>query len=240
MVKTLIVEDNIQYCKYIINFITSFSNNIQVSYIANDVEEALTILANNKIDLILLDLKIPKISGLDILKELKENKCYNNPRVFLLSKDTKLLYEASLNSLVESYSNKMEPAKVIYNKIQKVANNIEKNIYSERIDIKFQRELSALGFNFKYKGTQYLLDAIKYIYFSDEIDLLDNLEKYVYKVIANQNNKSLYNIKTNMTKACDLAYLYQEKHVIKKYFLMELKPTPKVVISTILMKYMNK
>lgn len=66
---------------------------------------------------------------------------------------------------------------------------------------------------------------------------MDNLEKYVYKVIAFQNKKSVYNIKTNITKACNLAYLYQDKNIIKDYFSLDLKPTPKTVISSIINKY---
>lgn len=75
-----------------------------------------------------------------------------------------------------------------------------------------------------------------YIYDSNNLDLLENIEKYVYQVIAIQNKKNVQNIKTNIVKACELAYLYQNKEVIKKYFLMDIKPTPKLVMKKILDK----
>ncbi len=55
-----------------------------------------------------------------------------------------------------------------------------------------------------------------------------------------QNRKSTQNIKTNIIKACELAYLYQDKEVIKKYFWIDIKPTPKLVMTKIIEKVSEK
>ncbi len=47
MIKTLIVEDNMLYCKQIINYIIAKTKNLQVSYLATDGEEALKFLSKN-------------------------------------------------------------------------------------------------------------------------------------------------------------------------------------------------
>ena len=65
---------------------------------------------------------------------------------------------------------------------------------------KVLNELLLLGYNFKLKGTQYLLESIMYIYTKKEMNLLENLEKNVYKYISEKNNKSLLNIKTSIIK----------------------------------------
>ena len=41
--------------------------------------------------------------------------------------------------------------------------------------------------------------------------LLNNLENNVYKVLACKEKTSLNNVKTNITKSANLAYLCQEK-----------------------------
>ena len=60
-----------------------------------------------------------------------------------------------------------------------------------------------MGYNWKYKGTNYLMEAILFIYTSNNIDLVDNLEKNVYKYIAYKNNKNVNNIKTNIIKSTE-------------------------------------
>jgi len=48
-------------------------------YIANDANEALEIYKNNNIDLVITDIKMPKISGLELASILKkEKKRFNN------------------------------------------------------------------------------------------------------------------------------------------------------------------
>lgn len=126
MLKTLIVDDNIQYCKHVINRIISKSKNIQVTHMATDGEEAFHILKQEKLDLVILDLKIPKISGLEILKYLEQIKQSEAPGVFCISADNELLHEAyqHANHLDIDYSNKMESIETTYQKIQKLANAI--------------------------------------------------------------------------------------------------------------------
>ena len=75
-----------------------------------------------------------------------------------------------------------------------------------------------------------------YIYKKEQIELVDNLEKNVYKYIAIKNNKTLANIKTNIIKATNYVYIHQDKEILYKYFSIHIKITPKLVISTILNK----
>lgn len=74
------------------------------------------------------------------------------------------------------------------------------------------------------------------IYEHGSEELLDNLEANVYKIIAYKNNKTINNIKTNIIKATSLAYICQKENKINEYFGFEIKPTPKVVISTVIQK----
>lgn len=53
--------------------------------LARDGEEALTLLKKNKPDLMLLDVILPKLSGFDVLKTLKEEPGYNKVPVVIIS-----------------------------------------------------------------------------------------------------------------------------------------------------------
>lgn len=124
-----------------------------------------------------------------------------------------------------------------YKKIDQVLIEIEKKT---KKDIKsynvISKQLLLLGYNFKQKGSKYLCESIEYIYKSGKLELVDNLEKNVYKYIALKNNKTLINIKTNIIKATEYVYNHQDKEFLYKYFSINNKITPKLVISTILNK----
>ncbi len=111
--------------------------------------------------------------------------------------------------------------------------NIKENL---TINERITKELLSLGYNFKLKGTQYLLESIEYISNNKNIDLLENLEKNVYQYIAEKKGKKIINIKTSIIKATNYVYNYQDEEMLNKYFSIKIKITPKLVISTILNK----
>lgn len=97
-------------------------------------------------------------------------------------------------------------------------------------------ELLILGYNFKLKGTQYLLDSIIYVYSNKNEEMLENLEKNVYKYISLKNNKTVLNIKTNIINSTNYVYDYQNSEILFRYFSSNVKITPKLVIATVLKK----
>ncbi|NLY44992.1 MAG: response regulator [Tissierella sp.] len=76
MIRVLIVEDDPMVAKINRNYIESVDGFIIVS-IATNYIEAINILKNNNIDLVLLDVYLPKGDGISILKEIrkKQLKC---------------------------------------------------------------------------------------------------------------------------------------------------------------------
>ena len=218
MIKVLIISKDFTYCKNIINTILCSFNNIQIKYILENINEAIYIVYKKQIDLLLIDLSITEQYYLKTFIKL-ENLC----------RDRKIILIPIINKSDIELEN-------LYKNIQLIIKKSNENIRNKDISSVFRNELTKLGFNFKYKGTIYMLEALMYIY-RNNIDLLDNLEKCVYKSIAFNKHKTEQNIKTNIVKATNLAYLYQDKQVFIDYFSSDLKPTPKVILSTILMKY---
>ena len=111
-----------------------------------------------------------------------------------------------------------------------VINNGTNNISDEtiyNIRRKIVLKLIELGYNLKYKGTFYLIDAIEYCYTNNKSDTLNNLEKNVYMHVAKKYNKSLNNIKTNIIKATQMI---EERYTTKNEYY-----TPKLVIILVLL-----
>lgn len=239
MIRVLIIDDNIHYAKYIVNYIANKSKNIQVGYIATDGIEALKILESEKFDLILLDLKMPNCNGIEFIEAISINCLEARPKIMIISGDMDLIKKIPNSSMIDSIANKNDSIESIYKKVKQIENDIFYSKNEESIKNEIINELSLLGFNFKYKGIQYILQSILFIYSENNLMLLNNLENNVYKVLACKEKTSLNNVKTNITKSANLAYLCQEKKVIDNYFRFEIKPTPKIIISTILSKLIS-
>ena len=78
--KMLCVDDNEELRT---NLAQQFVNEDFTVDTANDGEMALEKIKNNHYDIVLLDLKMPKMDGLTVLKELK--KINKNPHVIMLT-----------------------------------------------------------------------------------------------------------------------------------------------------------
>lgn len=225
MIETLIVDDNLEYVKNTLNNILSRFKDIQIRYIATTVREAINIIDNNRIDLILLDLNLPDLNGLEIIKKIKSFNSIEKIRIIIISGDDILINKANYEYKINNIINKLEKEETIYKKIKQIVDEINSVKIEKNIKEIIVREITNMGYNWKYKGTNYLLEVIWYIYTSNNLDLLDNLENNVYKYIAYKNKKNVNNIKTNIVKST-------EKLIKQKENAM----TPKEVINIILNK----
>jgi DNA-binding response OmpR family regulator len=80
--RLLIVDDDKEFLDILHRYLKSFSFDI---YMANNVKTALSILHKKDIHLILSDVEMPGMSGLDFLKELRNNKKYRHIPFLLMS-----------------------------------------------------------------------------------------------------------------------------------------------------------
>ena len=76
--KVLIVEDNTIFAVNLFNYIKSNNNLVDIIGIANDGKEALEIFEKIRPDIVILDLKISIINGVELLK------IFNNKNIFVL------------------------------------------------------------------------------------------------------------------------------------------------------------
>src|SRR5665647_1461702 len=67
-IRILILDDEKQFTDELIGF---FAGSEYIAFEANSAEQGNKILINNEIDLLILDVRLPGIDGLDILKEVK-------------------------------------------------------------------------------------------------------------------------------------------------------------------------
>ena len=104
---------------------------------ALDGEEAIYKIDENKIDLVILDWMIPKISGIEVCKYIKEN---TNAKVLMLTARTQFDDELeALNIGADEYVKKPFDIRVLVMRGKKLL-NLDKNFRFKNIDINFESQ----------------------------------------------------------------------------------------------------
>lgn len=227
MVNLLIIDRNLNNIKNIINNVISKNKNIKISRIVDCNKELDEKIENFDVMLVNTNLDIEKI-----FKQIgNDEKFYN-----------------SILVVTPNFRNveKIIGSKFIYDYIidgtnyEEIGYKINKMIESKDIESKRKKiidELKHIGYNLEYVGTNYLVDTILELYENRE-NMLDNLQREIYPLIAKKYNKSIHNVKCNINRATECMYYACESERLKKYFGFydDSKPTAKVVMFTVLNK----
>lgn len=140
MIKVLISEDDIYYATLLMNSINEINNNVRVIGIAQNGLETIQKIADNEIDIILLDLIMPKLDGYQVLEKIKDNKKYENSCI-IISGDFSEVWKLKNNSLVY----RVLPKNIGINNIVKNINELiiykEQANYENKVNYKIRKNL---------------------------------------------------------------------------------------------------
>lgn len=132
--KILIVDDEEKLLKILKKYFEVEGFSVET---ALDGEEAIFKIDENKIDLVILDWMIPKISGIEVCKYIKEN---TNAKVLMLTARTQFDDELeALNIGADEYVKKPFDIRVLVMRGKKLL-NLEKNFRFKNIDINFESQ----------------------------------------------------------------------------------------------------
>ena len=216
------------------NIINDNDSNIKVTHIAVDGKETLEILKNSKIDIVLLDLKLPTFNGIYILKKLKEEKIDKYEQsIIVISGETEMMCDIKDKTYVYCVLDKLCSISTILDKIKELVENKRQEKRELQAKNKIIKQLQYLNYNLSHKGTQYLIDAILIIYSRGEYDIF-NLKEDVYPVIAKKYNRTIYNIKSDINTANDYMYkrsLGENKEITSEYAENVIKTSKETKVS---------
>ena len=196
MYKFVIFSNDIELIKKFNNIICDNFCEIHLSNIVSTKDELASLCETNKINTIILSLSDSKNNSLLPLLSNIENKiivCDDTTGL----KNSKYTSYFSYNASEESIEKRL--CKLNYKVSERVARK------------KAIKQLEMFHFNFKLRGTTYLLESIVYSYLTKDKYTFENLEKNVYPYVSKKYNVSAQNIKwsiirsiNNMKKACAL------------------------------------
>lgn len=227
MIKVLIVDNNLNYAQKILNEVLSKIPEINVKYIVTTVHETIEVLRKEEITLILLSSQLQDGTSFDDIKQIKAMNFISEPDIIMISENMHT-YDQSVKN--QPIFVKTQTGKNIQKTIQNYVYTRKNENEKKQIKDKIISEIKNIGYNFKYIGTIYIIESILYIYMSNNLELLDNLENNVYKYVAFKYQKSLNNIKTNIVKAT---------MKINRNSQIGFDYTPKLVISDVVVRILN-
>lgn len=216
VIKVLLIENNKMKCKEIINGIANNNLNIRIYSIAYTGKEAINLIREQKVDLILMDTDIPDIKCDKILKVMTTENIekYKNSII--------LLTNFSEKQKIDNYLNNEYIYDCLFDKIDiDIINKLLRKFYYQKdkdiIINKVHNELEKLHFKFSYNGTKYLIECIYEIYIrSDKYGI--NLSKDIFPVIARKNNTSINTIHCNIKQSVNSMYYDCDERILNEYF----------------------
>ncbi len=118
--RILIVDDNQQNCELLEAYLTGLECVTEMAY---DGRQALDQVKSFKPDLILLDVMMPKLSGFEVCKQLKDNPQSRKIMILMVTAlnelgDIERAVEAGTNDFLSKPVNKVELVKRVENMLQ--------------------------------------------------------------------------------------------------------------------------
>lgn len=231
MLKLLIADDNFQFVESLFNKLErSNLTNIKIAKILSKGNDVLKCILNNEIDVVLLDLQMPKLNGLQILEKLKDYP--NCPKIIVISGEKPLIYQLlkknlPVHSIFSKPFNLDELIEVLVNIIaeEKVfINDKKRNII---------RLLDNFNFNKASIGYSYIVDCLE-ICIEEEYSCIPNM-KILYSKVARKNNIDMTaTIKWNIDKSIKVMNNLTDRNTLNRYFVYNDRPSTKIFLSEIL------
>jgi CheY-like chemotaxis protein len=237
MYNLLIVEDDLVQSHFLANSIAKNIADIRLCGMLTTGKEALSVLADNVIDILILDLKLPDVSGLEILDYIRNQGGDFSPSVIVLTSHMNLLAEIIHHPCVYAYHSKVAGAECLLKTLSDLLLEKKQEKSTDVIKNLITKELTTLHYNFSYVGTKYLSECIYHSYYkTDRFDI--NLNKEIYPILSKKYHKTINSIKCNIYQATNAMYYDIEEETLCHYlgYQVNHKPKAKDIIKEVLAK----
>jgi two-component system response regulator (stage 0 sporulation protein A) len=229
--RILTADANSDFSKLLSEFISG-EHDMELVGTASDGAEALRKITELKPDIVVLDLVLPKLDGLEVLQRLRETGC--SPHVIVLSGfiNNKVVSQCStlgadffipkpceppvLLSRIRQLSSKgsaMVPAGGFdfRNSNSQTARNSDENLEAVVTDV-----IHEIGVPAHIKGYQYLREAI--ILTIKDMDMINAVTKVLYPEVAKKFNTTPSRVERAIRHAIEVAWDRGDIETLQKFF----------------------
>ena len=170
-INILIIEDEVDIREGISEYLSEVGYEVKV---ASDGQEGIDLFRQNKFDLVLLDIMLPKINGFGVLSQIRETS--NVPVIMLTAMNDDYSQIMSFNEKADDYITKPFSVVILHKRIEALLRRIPGKENTNKWLYK-DVEVDFLGFSAKKQGKTVDLKP-------KEIKLLELLLKYKNQVLT--------------------------------------------------------
>lgn len=242
MQNLLIVEDNLIQSYHLANSICREISNIRLYGIVPTCSEAIEIIKNCKVDIIILDLKLPDSSGNDVINFIKKNNLSKYEySIIILTGEISMIKDSINNKYIYYYCTKIGSYESVVEHTKELAEIKDMESSYSQLDKVIKANMESLNFDFSYKGTVYLFDTILEIMErEDKFEI--NFDKEIYPIIAKKYNTKKNSIKVNIFNSVSLMYYNISEDKLSEYlgYKVTTKPKTKELITSIILHVLRQ
>ena len=221
--KIMVAEDNTSVFSCYQNFLSK-DKTIEFIGHASDGDSAVEMYKRKNPDLMLLDLRLPKKNGLEILNELTNYECENiKCNVIVISGDSELRHK--LFNTRKVYRVIPKPASL--DSLQETIDNFKKEQRADDFsEIRCNTLLMKLKLNPYSRSGRLLTEAIRICYC--DLDLLNNINT-IYHILGHRYSCSPEKIKSSLRSIVRTANRFSNPETLNSIFYIEDKDLNKSV-----------
>jgi len=179
MFNLIIVDDEVSTIEFLKNYITDFVNDFNVVGCFQDGEEAVDYLKDHNVDVVLSDIRMPKMSGIEVAEYI-----YNNhPQIKVVLISAYGEFEYARKAIEYNVFHYLLKA-IDVNELCDVLNNVKNLLVTSKMDIILDDD------NIQSKREEFFLDLIVGIH-SNKEEIRKKFEQLDCKVNGNMAGTSL-------------------------------------------------
>lgn len=251
-----IVDDNKDFSEILGLYLSNFDDFEIVGY-AKDGVDAIELIKETTPDLVLMDMVMPKLDGIDVLNYFKSLNCEKKPQFIIISavgQDACVQLALQLGALF--YIIKPCDLTEIVRKLRLLkpidSKNTDSNFYcninedikeiksdnlksmDENVNLKVKNLLDKIGIPSHLKGYEYLIHAITLV--EEDLTAINSLTKVIYMNVASKYKTTISRVEKAIRNAIEIAWSKGNFNCINSPFVSKLtqKPTNSEFITMII------
>ncbi|NLP43264.1 MAG: sporulation transcription factor Spo0A [Peptococcaceae bacterium] len=229
-VKIIVAEDNRNLCQILQDYIQR-EDNFELLGVAYNGLEAWELIQKNEPDLIIMDLVMPNLDGLEVLERINSRPSVPRPKVIMLTAfgHETLTHQAMVMG-VDYFILKPFDLEILGKRIKTLTQDVEVSNHpipqtcsavapvgkTVNISVEVTTMMHQLGIPAHVKGYQYIRDAILMVI--EDVSLLGAVTKELYPAIAKKYNTAPSRVERGIRHAIELAWERGHMETLKRIF----------------------
>lgn len=229
-ISVAIVDDNAKI-RELLSEIISKDNELQVVGVAEDGEQACVMIREKKPDVVLLDIIMPKLDGLEVLERIHNDKTIQKIPYFIMISaiGDEAISSAAFSMGASYYFVKPFDRNTVVHRIKNIqflrqSNQKNKIAPYDKLEVGSEKSLEEkvtdvihdIGVPAHIKGYQYLREAI--LMSIDDMDMLNSVTKVLYPEVAKKYQTTSSRVERAIRHAIEVAWNRGKLETIEEMF----------------------